>query len=55
MMTVSRFSRQNDAGFRALNVALWMRKSRTRHRSRPGIQNSLYLTCLELDFSTMTT
>ena len=23
MMTVSRFSRQNDAGLRALNVALW--------------------------------
>ena len=23
MMTVSRFSRQNDVGLRALNVALW--------------------------------
>ena len=23
MTTVSRFSRQNDVGFRALNVALW--------------------------------
>ena len=23
MMTVPRFSRQNDAGLRALNVALW--------------------------------